>query len=268
MRLSNPFSRVRSKKEAPPIIAERPLMAIYGWLGEVSKTDALNFASGLAAAHATNADKAQVYVVEFEGGYAYEVQEGTLAKPYLPSILEALTSKTKGDFVYLSTARRLVRIDRDLRGISSVWMPESENEPTSEGLAPHKGLTMPLAVPDAAGWLRFGSVILVLGVITAVVPVIAFSITLPLLFSGGRVSLSPLDQVPLDRWPAALQAASEGKQVRALEMVNGKWEVRATGLTAHGVPVLDTAQHTPEELVRMLPGASPPAPQPQQGVQQ
>jgi hypothetical protein len=262
MGLSKLTSRIKKKPAKAALNVEfRPLMAIYGWLGDVSQADALAYAKGLATTNATNPDNALVYAMAFEGGYAYEIQEGGPRRPYLPSILAQLGSRAKGDYAYLSTARRLVRIDRDIRGISSVWMPEAENEPTTEGVTPQMDASMQQAVPDAAGWIKFGSMLLVIGVVTAVIPVIAFSVALPILFSGGAEEQSQPGTVPLDRWPAALQAAAKGQQVKALELVNGRWEVRATNLEGNVVPVVDNTPQTAAEIAGSLPNSTPPVQQ-------
>lgn len=261
----NPLRRAGTvKKVVEEPLRGRALKAAFGWLPGVTKQDAIGYAQGIAVTNSTNADNARVFAMEYDGGYAYEVQEGGQGKPYLPSILALFTDTESRITVYVSTSTRTVQIEKDTRGLSSVWLPEDRTEPTTEGVTPGSQ-AMVLAIPDASSWKKFGLVMLVAGVFTAVIPVGVFSIALPIIFSSGAEELSSVPAVPIDRWASVLTEAEGGKQVKSLEYTGGRWEVKVAKPAALPIPAPTplpggmTAQPGAANPAS-LPGLVPPAP--------
>ncbi len=140
---------------------ELPIRFIVGYLPGVEKRDARAFAQGFIERHFEGLDESGWHVMPHAEGWLYELHEGGIGKALLPSILQTLEATDQS--VFIQTATRLVRVDRQDAGLTSLMMPEDLLTEPTEGILPSHNLTP--ARGDGKGWAYAGGLLMLAGLV-------------------------------------------------------------------------------------------------------
>lgn len=207
-----------------------PLKLLIGWLPKVSSRNATQYVTGMAEKHCQSPRDAGYLVMPFEGGWAYEIQEGGPGKAYLPVILKAFTQfRKKGDedlsqaerFV-IETGHRNVQVELLSEGLIAVNLPESSLTPVSTKLIPDGKLNS--LMPERRPVLFIGAGIMLAGVL-----VFASSLIWryqPQSQPSAQVLSYPKNTLPFDQWTTVTATSlPPGTVISKLEYADGKWAV-------------------------------------------
>ena len=203
---------------------DKPIRLLVGYLPEVSASDALSYAEGIADKHCEQIDIAYFDAYPYGTGFAYEVQEGGSGKGYLPAILAYF--KDQGQFeqgeasgVFVNTTSRTIKISRTREGISALILPESAIEKTTDWLEP--GLKLRPAIKKRTNYLIAGATLFATGLLvlagayaTRIQP---YETPLPPISEKIDYAMLPLGQIE------KLSRHKDTEYVKALKYNNGKW---------------------------------------------
>lgn len=206
-----------------------PIQLLIGWLPKVASKDARLYVEGLADKHCNNLKESGFLIYPFEGGWAYEIQEGGTGKGYLPQILKVLAAERKQDLpladttkFVIQTAQRRVQVELQNEGLLAIHLPESTLTPVTDGLTPDTSLRELL--PERRNVMFVGAAVLVAGVIT-------FGTALIWRYQP-QLTPSPVtvayvkNTMPFDQWGSlSVTKLPAGTAVTKLEYTNNKWEI-------------------------------------------
>lgn len=225
------WQRITSGRDGDQLdIEEVPIRVFIGFLPEVSKADAEEFALGVAVKHMGNLGLAYYDAFPADNGYAYEVHEGGPGRAYLPAILKYY--KSLGAFnaedankVTIHTGTRSVEVSRARAGLSAVWLPEGQKPASPAWLRPTQGMRS--AVNKRTGVLVAGAVVFVTGFVAALLSGMAFRLqpydAAPAL-TAEKIEYSRL---PHSQWSLVEQTNNSGRYVKALRYENGTWRIES-----------------------------------------
>lgn len=234
-------------------VAVLPYRVLIGWLPGVSAKEARAFIRDLADKHFESPSSSGYSLSEFEGGYAYEIQEGGPGRGYLAQVLkffkkcrEEERPATEVERLIIPTQTRKVQIELLSHGMVALQLPESSAAQPTEWLEASSKLS-PLA-PARTAVLITGAAVFVTGVLAAVV--------------AGAVRYQPYtppqpetlayraSELPHSQW-RRIASLPPRVYVTNLEFKAGKWtvdretaaaeELQEEGAPADAQPVTDEA---------------------------
>lgn len=207
-----------------------PIKLLIGWIPKVSSRNAHQYVIGIAEKHCQGLKDAGYLVLPFEGGWAYEIQEGGAGKAYLPAILKAFTQfrksgeedLSKAERFVIETAHRNVQVELLSEGLTAINLPESSLANVSAKLVPEGALHSML--PERRQVLFIGAAVMMAGVLT-------FAASLiwkyqPQISPSPHVVSYPKKGLPFDQWTTVTSTSlPPGAVISKLEYANGKWDV-------------------------------------------
>jgi hypothetical protein len=202
--------------------ARTPVFALVGYLPDVSEKDAEAYAKSVAVSHMEMPHRSYYLVLPFAKGFLYEVHEGGQAKAFLPSIIKSLELQREAGAeiprVFVKTSRRVVRIELEQSGPQAMLMPESCEEPTSEGLVQSSGMK-PVEESNTQ-FLVLGAAIMTVGlaIIVGGATVREFNkIEIP-----EAIERTAQTNLPFAQWKL-LENVEPGQYIAALKYENSRW---------------------------------------------
>ncbi len=202
-----------------------PFRVVIDFLeGTGRKQDAIAFAKGFIDQHFDSPQSSGWYVMPYEGGYAFEVQDGGSRRAYLPGVIETLTQDPQA-VVAVPMARRVLEVKRTRGGnFTSILLPEGM-EPTDETLIQAQpGPRLTPYKSNGIGLFATGLSIFGAGLLTFLVSLLAF-VTVWVVQLDRGMPVNDASLVPLTYWDRLSTTSSADGFVSALRYENGRWEV-------------------------------------------
>lgn len=216
-----------------------PLRVLYGWLPGVGLKEARAFVLGIADKHCEALNMTGYALQPFEGGVAYEVQEGGEGLSMLGCILKhfegarsSSDTHSAAERVVVPTAGRYCQLELLGEGFVAVQLPESAIASASEWLQP--GRTLAPVLPARRGALVFGAVLLVTGLFVGLAGLATryqpFEAPTPQVLRHLSSSL------PHAQWHKIALIQDE-EVVEKLTFRDGKWDIARKGSSDAGAGV-------------------------------
>lgn len=219
----------------------QPIRIMIGYLPNVSKKDAIEYARGWVARYFDAIDQSYVHVQPYLDGFAFEIHEGGLGKAYLPSVLKLIS---EGEKVNIPTATRMTQITVAESGLVTLMLPEDVDVEPTPGVS--TGPSMRPYQGDARAWLVAGGGVFVIGMLVLALGAAvwnasqsfyqlgmgslsgtdAINTTIKLTREPNAPKTSPLarlQQLPVAQWQKITETVTDGQYVTALRFKNNVW---------------------------------------------
>lgn len=270
-RFSSLLAKGRKKKNAdsgePPSaeqdpeqgLANRPVRLVIGYLPEVSKRDAFEYAQGVAEKYFDQPGIGYVNAFEHANGYLFEVQEGGNGKAYAPAIVDYFENEgefepARQDRVVIQTGHRKVQILRLREGMTSVVLAESSSAPVDDWLKPTKAL-VPL-LNRRTMLLKAGAAVMMTGLIALLSTGMYFRVQQFEPFTPPASEKISTALLPRSQWQK-LESVPANSYVKAIRFRNDKWEAPEIVTEAPPAPPpVVTAEMPPVNPATPVGGAS------------
>ena len=191
--------------------------------GTSKRKDAIAFAKGFIEHHFDSHDSSGWFCSEFEGGFAFEVQEGGSGRAYLPAILETL-ERDPDVIACVRMARRVLQVKRSIQGgYSSILLPEGL-EPPEENIIyvePRDRLSPYRA--NGIGIFTTGIGIFSIGIIVFALTLLVYLLNWASDF-GARAPVPDPSDLPISQWASLTDNSDPQSFVTALRYNGSSWQ--------------------------------------------
>lgn len=212
----------------------RPIRLIIGYLPEVSRRDAIEFAQGIASKYFDQQGLTYYGAFEHDNGFIYEVQEGGDGRGYAPAIAEYFSTlgpfdSQRVDCVVIATATRKAQVQRQREGLSCILLPQSSAVEPTDWLVP--SLPLEPALNRRTLFFKVGCFMLASGLAAMVSTGFFFRLQdfePPPEVKPEVISAATL---PRSQW-ARIASLPSNTYVKSLRYKNGRWEAPEVAVEA------------------------------------
>lgn len=237
----NPFRRLfrRSRGTEPTEVAAdepriRPIRLVMGYLPEVSRRDAIEYAQGIASKYFDQQGLAYYGAFEHANGFVYEVQEGGDGKAYAPGILQHFEEQgpfdsQRVDSVVVASATRMVQVQRLREGLSCVLLPQTATTEPTEWLKTSSPLEP--ALNRRRLFFMVGAFMLGSGLTAMLTTGLFFRLQDFEPVPEVKPELVSASALPRSQW-MKVASLPPNTYVKAIRFKNGKWEAPEVAVEA------------------------------------